>query len=115
MDLKQPLSPLISQDAATAEEVPSIDIHHPCYPTPLLNFPALDDGGADYNLVFYACCILVGNAWFPVNARAYLTLTPDPSNPIPISADGILREKKYWLHLPGWSDKGKFFYTTTYT
>ncbi|KAK6948205.1 hypothetical protein Daesc_009969 [Daldinia eschscholtzii] len=62
----------------TIGDPPVIEIFHPGYLEsycPLLQFVAWDDGGVDYNLVYYACCILVGNAW------------PDDEEPDPVEVE----------------------------
>ncbi|KAI1459957.1 hypothetical protein F4805DRAFT_419345 [Annulohypoxylon moriforme] len=43
----------------------SVSIYHPAYATshPLLRFQRSDNGGVDYGLVYYACCIIAGNIW----------------------------------------------------
>ncbi|KAI1106806.1 hypothetical protein F4804DRAFT_285930 [Jackrogersella minutella] len=95
---------------------PVIRIFHPGYPeiySPLLQFVAWDDGGVDYNIVYHACCIIVqcavdnslvftatAHLSEPNSLSPYLSLAKEPEKPIPPPTDGILREKKYFLHLP---------------
>ncbi|KAI1093369.1 hypothetical protein F5B19DRAFT_501202 [Rostrohypoxylon terebratum] len=93
---------------AVETEVSGVSIFHSGYPlgySPLLYFPALDDGGIDYNLAYLACCILVGNSW-PRDERdntncPYLAESSDPAAPhLTRPLDGILRKSSYYLFVP---------------
>ncbi|OTA62277.1 hypothetical protein K449DRAFT_465061 [Hypoxylon sp. EC38] len=102
--------------------LPFVQIHHPGYPDfypPLLSFLPFDDGGIDYDIAYYACCILAGNVWQrdedttstesqdeERKPKAYLATSAKPSaTPITRPADGILRDKKYYFHVSTDSNK----------
>ncbi|KAI2618154.1 hypothetical protein GGR54DRAFT_640720 [Hypoxylon sp. NC1633] len=96
----------------------TISIYHPGYSSfePLLSLNASDDGGVHYTVAYYACCVITGNKWAdsegrPVEGRpagranndAFLSKTAEP-NPINVPGDNILREKRYYFHVPGYAD-----------
>ncbi|KAI0122807.1 hypothetical protein F4814DRAFT_410010 [Daldinia grandis] len=108
----------------------AINIYHPGYPdiyNPLLRFLALDDGGVNYDLVYYACCIIAGNVGIqPPEApqakdhharshgaisestrpEAYLATSSSPgATPVTPPSDGILREKLYFFHVSSYLDE----------
>ncbi|KAI1465583.1 uncharacterized protein F4812DRAFT_461275 [Daldinia caldariorum] len=83
---------------------PSVEIRHPDYDAGhalLFRFPAFDDG-IEYNIVWTACCIVLGNAWTRAEAdRPYLSLTQTRGSPaLVVPADGILSVGAYYLHDP---------------
>ncbi|KAI0842063.1 hypothetical protein F5Y06DRAFT_167050 [Hypoxylon sp. FL0890] len=88
-----------------------IDIYHPGYPgtKPLLSLHASDDGGVDYTVAYYACCIVAGNKWSEAEGRkadrgendAFLSRSAAPK-PIAIPRDNIMRAKRYYFHVPGY-------------
>ncbi|KAI2466469.1 hypothetical protein F4781DRAFT_434343 [Annulohypoxylon bovei var. microspora] len=121
MEFKDRLSPIVQPslpahvlDTSDAVQpiVPTVRICHPGYPegsSPLLLFRAVDDGGVDYNVVYIACCILVGNAWprdeyddvlSPYLAESSSKTAPAVSCPI----DGILRRREYYFFVPGFPE-----------
>ncbi|KAI0377890.1 hypothetical protein F5Y04DRAFT_262940 [Hypomontagnella monticulosa] len=72
--LDSPVKPPVPPHTIPTTEHPTIDLRltagvdicHPGYPdiyNALLHFPALEDGGVDFDMVYHACCILVGNCW----------------------------------------------------
>ncbi|KAF4980499.1 hypothetical protein FZEAL_3503 [Fusarium zealandicum] len=62
----------------------------------LLSLLALDDGGIDYTTAHTACGILAGNRWdgFFSRDRAGDQRIEEPR-------DGVLRDERYFYHLPG--------------
>ncbi|KAI1808178.1 hypothetical protein F4811DRAFT_503336 [Daldinia bambusicola] len=84
-----------------------VDIYHPGYPnsSPLLSLSASDDGGIHYTVVYYACCIVAGNVWKEKEGRdknqnePFLSENRSPK-PIDIPGDDILRNKRYYFHVP---------------
>ncbi|KAI1473280.1 hypothetical protein F4774DRAFT_405077 [Daldinia eschscholtzii] len=83
---------------------PFVKIRHPHYDlghSLLFNFPALDDG-IEYDIVWTACCIVLGNAWTrPEKDQPYLSLSrPRGSPAIVVPANGILPVGTYYLHDP---------------
>ncbi|KAI2601696.1 hypothetical protein GGR54DRAFT_645781 [Hypoxylon sp. NC1633] len=112
--------------------VPKVSIFHPGYEKkypPIFQFPALDDGGISYDVVYYACCIVTGNNWpsgddeakigtdeFDAKAYPYLTKTNDHTAPaVDRPADGVLRGSRYFLYVPGYMDGGNEPYPITGT
>src|SRR5438045_646943 len=97
----QSIPPRVAATPATNYGNPAlrIDFCHPGYNFPhdtLLTLHAFDhpDGGIHYNTAFVACAIVAGNAW-----HGYFTETRDGPT-VNIGRDGILREKKYYFHVP---------------
>lgn len=90
-----------------------LDVYHPGYPgsKPLLSFHASDNGGVDYTVVYYACCIVAGNVWAESEGRkldrnekdAFLSRSVQ-ATPIAIPKDNILRAKRYFFHVPNYED-----------
>ncbi|XXG99541.1 hypothetical protein Hte_005880 [Hypoxylon texense] len=91
-----------------------IDIYHPGYPgmKPLLSFNSSDNGGVDYTIVYYACCIVAGNIWNDSEGRnhtkkhrnrtkddPYLSKTMKQV-PMPIPDDDIIPPGHYFFHVP---------------
>ncbi|KAI0835339.1 hypothetical protein F5Y06DRAFT_299757 [Hypoxylon sp. FL0890] len=98
--------------------IPSINIYHPGYSkeySPLLRFLALDDGGIDYDLVYYACHVITGNVYLEEeqttsdtvrneeasSPKSYLAESSDVLTATPLirPPDGILRKKTYYFHV----------------
>ncbi|KAI0835617.1 hypothetical protein F5Y06DRAFT_305845 [Hypoxylon sp. FL0890] len=87
---------------------PFVSIRHPYYPInhkALMEFLAFDNGGIDYDLAYYACCLLVDNAWIREEAdRPYFSLIPTPNGRFTRPADGILPANVYYFHDPLYAD-----------
>lgn len=84
--------------------LPLVKIRHPSYPTnhkSLMEFLAVDNGGIDYDLAYYACCLLVDNAWIREESnRPYFSLIPTPNGRFERPANGILPVNVYYFHDP---------------
>ncbi|KAI0839976.1 hypothetical protein F5Y06DRAFT_19597 [Hypoxylon sp. FL0890] len=111
----QPLVPHHSGVPPQYKTAPLLQIFHPFYSNkfkPLMQFLALDSGGIDYDLAYYACCLLVGNAWTrPEALQPYFSLTRkyDESKRIIRPDNGILPANKYYFHDPQYaSDQGPY-------
>ncbi|KAI2627874.1 hypothetical protein GGS26DRAFT_122280 [Hypomontagnella submonticulosa] len=66
----------------TGNPLGNLEVYHPGYTNAqpaLLRFLAVDDGGVDYDVVYYACCILVGNDWAPPRSLAHRRSASGPS------------------------------------
>ncbi|KAI0121500.1 hypothetical protein F4776DRAFT_219844 [Hypoxylon sp. NC0597] len=115
MQLKEPLPPSVKPpypphtvvDNPQYKATPVVKIYHPVYPSkykPLAQFLALDDGGIDYDLAYYACCLLLDNAWTRAEAkRPYFSLTPVPklaADRVARGPDGILPAGDYYFYDP---------------
>ncbi|KAI8963049.1 hypothetical protein F5Y11DRAFT_169314 [Daldinia sp. FL1419] len=86
----------------------AVNIYHPGYGTvylPLLRFITFHDEGVDYDLVFYAACIVAGNVWSD-NPAPYLTETTDDNSPPHVTRpdDGILHGEEYFFYVPRCED-----------
>ncbi|KAI1207851.1 uncharacterized protein F4807DRAFT_433513 [Annulohypoxylon truncatum] len=107
MDLKPAFNPPVPLPTNIEDfDFPStINIYHPGYPDSygaLLRFLAVDNGGVDYDLIYYACCIITGNAWLHdgVQSHGYLAQSANSlATPITRPTDGILRGETYYFHL----------------
>ncbi|KAI1371146.1 hypothetical protein F4677DRAFT_319564 [Hypoxylon crocopeplum] len=109
MQLKEAPRPILTPSGRI---IPKVKIYHPEYPnnySAMLQFDALDNDGVDYDLVYYACGILVGNNW-PHNdedrqrdpkAHYYLSSSTTPSTGlVQLPTGGILPKGTYYLHVP---------------
>ncbi|OTB14860.1 hypothetical protein K445DRAFT_318770 [Daldinia sp. EC12] len=90
---------------------PIVKILHPGYPSrykPLMEFLALDNGGIYYDLAYYACCLVVDNAWIrPEADRPYFSLTSKPQDAVDRIVrpdDGILPTNVYYFIDPTFPD-----------
>ncbi|KAI1766834.1 hypothetical protein GGR53DRAFT_484565 [Hypoxylon sp. FL1150] len=131
MPLKPHLPPPSTPGGPSRRNVLKVEVKHPGYPatySPLLRFDALDyhetgPKGVNYNLVYYACGILVGNTW-PDNQEEgqchpksyyYLTATTAPSaDPVLCPDDGILPAGTYYLYVPDWNDEKPYPITPSF-
>ncbi|KAI0835347.1 hypothetical protein F5Y06DRAFT_306306 [Hypoxylon sp. FL0890] len=113
MDFKEPLPAMIqpsipfhSGRKPQTRAIQLVEIYHPLYPDrfcPILKLMALDNGGVDYDLIYYACCLLVENAWKRVeHCRPFLSSSRlyDPALRVVRPDNGILPAAKYFLHDP---------------
>ncbi|KAI0385907.1 hypothetical protein F5Y04DRAFT_245022 [Hypomontagnella monticulosa] len=71
IELIQNHAPTLAQPSAVDSSINLshyVEVRHPGYPevyNSLLQFPALENDGVDYDMVYYACCILTDNCWNP--------------------------------------------------
>ncbi|KAI8959464.1 hypothetical protein F5Y11DRAFT_333121 [Daldinia sp. FL1419] len=95
----------------TSEESEDIDdtiveIRHPGYSVEhpaLLQFIQFQNQGVEYDLVYYAACIIAGNVWSD-NPKPYFTRGRNcNSTPISRPVDGILRDDQYYFHVPSYA------------
>jgi hypothetical protein len=108
MQLRPPSSePVAAQSAGLPARPAKVSFAHPGYADhsvrsgTLLSLPALDDGGIDYDTALVGCGIVAGNRWddgfFSLERGAPNAAPPKVDRP----ADGILRDPRYYFHLPG--------------
>ncbi|KAI1472024.1 uncharacterized protein F4812DRAFT_202598 [Daldinia caldariorum] len=105
--IKPVLPPPIPATVGLMEETGGMSILHPGYSngyTPLLRFLTFRDEGVDYDMVYYAACIVAGNVWSDIPAP-FLTKEADPGSPhVTRPDDGILRDNQYYFHVPKCED-----------
>lgn len=84
------------------EQQKTISIAHPTWPENhdvYLTLNALDDwenGGSHFNTVWLACALVTGNSF-----NGHLSGPRDPmGESLNIGADDLLKEGKYWFHVP---------------
>ncbi|KAI1482854.1 hypothetical protein F4774DRAFT_252382 [Daldinia eschscholtzii] len=85
-----------------------VEICHPNYNS---DFPMIllrtTDGGVQYLIAYYACCIVANNVWQEDEGRdlqnadgPFLSTSKDPSDRITIPSDDLLPAGTYFFHVP---------------
>ncbi|KAI8961124.1 hypothetical protein F5Y11DRAFT_348877 [Daldinia sp. FL1419] len=112
MELREPPSYTQLPNSSLETKLQSlIKIYHPGYtpPAPLIVLRAFDDGKLLYNMVYIACCIILGNVWTDDEGYdtsnttgPFLSLSSEPGNTRFIPQDSMIPAGTYYLHYPGY-------------
>ncbi|KAF5024555.1 hypothetical protein F66182_3318 [Fusarium sp. NRRL 66182] len=102
--------PHLISTRAIAKRPSFIDFIHPGYAESvqdaegdvLLSLKAFDDNGIDYDTAHTACSILCANRW-----DGYFSLDRDGSTTVQQPRDGILRQPRYYFHIPSQATSGR--------
>ncbi|KAK6954262.1 hypothetical protein Daesc_004229 [Daldinia eschscholtzii] len=85
-----------------------VEICHPNYgsDSPMILLRTAD-GGVQYLIAYYACCIVANNVWQEDEGRdlqnadgPFLSTSKDPSDRITIPSDDLLPAGRYFFHVP---------------
>ncbi|OTB20673.1 hypothetical protein K445DRAFT_313162 [Daldinia sp. EC12] len=110
--LRRPGTPTYNLDSRLTRYV---YVYHPYYPmkddyNPMLQFLTTDDG-AQYLMIYYACCILAGNCTKPDEGRdmensnsPFLSTSPKVENRLEIPANDIIPHGNYYFIVPDPTD-----------
>ncbi|OTB17531.1 hypothetical protein K445DRAFT_30787, partial [Daldinia sp. EC12] len=100
--IKSVLPPPVPATVGVMEETTMV-ILHPGYSeayNPLLRFLTFRNEGVDYDLVYYAACIVAGNVWSDTPAPFFTKGASADSTRVTRPDDGILRDDQYYFHVP---------------